>query len=61
MQALKVYVGVDIRFHSCWATSLFCDKRSASFPGELNPAEERQVPTLGWVGLAAVLWRYFSC
>jgi hypothetical protein len=55
MQATKVYVGVDIRFHSCLASVPFCDKRSASFLGEPNPAEEHQVLTLGWVGLVAVL------
>jgi len=55
MQAMKVYVGVDIRFHSGLASCLFCDMRSALFAGELNPAEAHQLLTLGWVGLVAVL------
>lgn len=61
MQAMKVYVGVDIRFHSGLASCLFCDMRSALFAGELNPAEAHQLLTLGWVGLVAVLWHYCRC
>jgi len=45
MEAMNVYEGMDKRFHSCLTSGLFCDKRSASFPGSL---------TLGGLGSGVV-------